>query len=130
MHTAANEVPRHLAARVFHAVDIVEGGRRRTDAGTRLHTVRVNLACTRTIFPTICPPKLSTFDQRSTVPRRPRLDKDGFHYEFLFFFQEYKDGDGRARNVFSFYEIILLLCNNMSLLENVLGYYYISIRLG
>lgn len=78
MHTATNEVPRHLAARVFHAVDIVEGGRRRTDAGTRLHTVRVNLACTRTIFPTICPPKLSTFDQRSTVPRRPRLDKDGF----------------------------------------------------
>ena len=95
MHTAANEVPRHLAARVFHAVDIVEGGRRRTDAGTRLHTVRVNLACTRTIFPTICPPKLSTFDQRSTVPRRPRLGKDGFHYEFLFFFQEYKDGEER-----------------------------------
>lgn len=48
-HRDANEVPRHLAARVFHAADIVGGGVERMQG----HAVRVNPASRAQFSPSV-----------------------------------------------------------------------------
>lgn len=113
--TPANEVPRHPAARVFHAVDIVgEGVERMQGLGYILFglTSRVRLQFSQ---PSARPNFPPSFDrQRSTVPRR-RLDKDGFHFEFFFFFFFFfQTGEyNTVEEDFSRNYIVIVSCNNV-----------------